>query len=419
MNHNLRYHHLGSPFWAVVLVSTLLSVLPAFWLAIFLMEGAADEEGDRGVLFFLWALCAIIGLWLCIRHSWPCFDYKKRVVRRFLGVVKIDEVSDMTRDYHVSFDKNGNASETFTVRLLGRFGSKDIRFNNRRTRDEFEYVLQAARNGESVGNTNISPDTRFIINIILTLVTFCVTSAAVLVWLYEIKDIGSLRVALHDKLSAGSSEQNDAAGANESNPDDDIKVSRVTESATKEALLERKEHKDGQSGIEAGTSKNMTSPRSNAQLEPKPDDSVQKPNAAKFNSLEGTSKSADISAAVGAHSPSENMAIARSNEPPAATQPNSEAAQLHLKIAELQGELAVINAKIETERKRWQDANTAINALTNNKTAPVVRNSPQHVQMYQAQVIMKEVEAGAPSLKEEKGRLEATIKSLQDSISSK
>lgn len=325
----------------------------------------------------------------------------------------------MTRDYHVSFDKNGNARETFTVRLLGRFGSKDIRFSSRRTRDEFEYVLQAAMNGESVGNTNISPDARFIINIILTLVTFCVTSAALLVWGDKIKDIDSLRVASHDKLSAGSSEQNDAAGANESNPDDDIKVSRVTESATKEALLERKEHKDGQTGIEAGTSKNITSPRSDAQLEPKPEDSVQKPNAAKFNSLEGTSKSADISAAVGAHSPSENMAIARSNEPPAATQPNSEAAQLHLKIAELQGELAVINAKIETERKRWQDANTAINALTNNKTAPVVRNSPQHVQMYQAQVIMKEVEAGAPSLKEEKGRLEATIKSLQDSISSK
>ena len=94
---------------------------------------------------------------------------------------------------------------------------------------------------------------------------------------------------------------------------------------------------------------------------------------------------------------------------------SSNAATVSIKIAEIQGDLAVINSKIETERKRWQDANAAINAVTNNKTTPVVRNSPEHVQMYQAQVIMKQVEAGAPALKEEKGRLEAMLKSLQDS----
>lgn len=85
---------------------------------------------------------------------------------------------------------------------------------------------------------------------------------------------------------------------------------------------------------------------------------------------------------------------------------------LKIKIAELQGDLAVINDKIETQRKRWQAANAVINQLTNNKTTPVQRNSPEHVQMYQAQVVMKEVEAAAPELKEEKARLEAMIQSL-------
>lgn len=91
------------------------------------------------------------------------------------------------------------------------------------------------------------------------------------------------------------------------------------------------------------------------------------------------------------------------------------ATALSIKIAELQGDLAVVNSKIEAERTRWQVANASINSLTNNKTIPVVRNSPEHVKMYESQVIMKQVEAGAPALKEVKSRLEAMIKSLQDS----
>jgi hypothetical protein len=89
-----------------------------------------------------------------------------------------------------------------------------------------------------------------------------------------------------------------------------------------------------------------------------------------------------------------------------------------LKLAEFQGSLAVVNSKIESERKRWQDANAAINALTNNKTRPVLRNSPEHLKMYESQVVMKQVEAGAPALKAEKGRLETMIQSLQESGSS-
>jgi transposase-like protein len=89
-----------------------------------------------------------------------------------------------------------------------------------------------------------------------------------------------------------------------------------------------------------------------------------------------------------------------------------------LKLAEFQGSLAVVNSKIESERKRWQDANAAINALTNNKTRPVVRNSPEHLIMHESQVVIKQVEAGAPALKAEKARLEAMIQSLQESGSS-
>jgi hypothetical protein len=92
------------------------------------------------------------------------------------------------------------------------------------------------------------------------------------------------------------------------------------------------------------------------------------------------------------------------------------AGSLRLKVAELQGSLAVVDSKIEFERKRWQDANATINALTNNRTLPVRRNSSQHVQMYQAQLIMKQVEEGAQALKEEKARLEGMIKSLQQSM---
>ena len=86
---------------------------------------------------------------------------------------------------------------------------------------------------------------------------------------------------------------------------------------------------------------------------------------------------------------------------------------VRLKIAELEGHLVAVNMRIEAERKRWQDANSAINALTNNGTMPVRRNSPEHVKMYENQVVMKQVEGGAGSLKEEKARIEAMLKSLK------
>jgi hypothetical protein len=91
----------------------------------------------------------------------------------------------------------------------------------------------------------------------------------------------------------------------------------------------------------------------------------------------------------------------------------AEADSVKIKTAELKGELAVINSKIDLERKRWKEASDLINAITNNGTQPVIRNSPEHVRMYEAQVTMKDVEAKAPELKEQKLRLEAALKALE------
>lgn len=112
-----------------------------------------------------------------------------------------------------------------------------------------------------------------------------------------------------------------------------------------------------------------------------------------------------------------------SMEPPTVITPSSSAtmpaiklegaADVRLKIAEFEGNLAAVNMRIEAERKRWQEANAVINALTNNGTTPVQRNSAEHVKMYENQVIMKQVEAGAAALKEEKARIEAMLKSLR------
>ncbi len=89
---------------------------------------------------------------------------------------------------------------------------------------------------------------------------------------------------------------------------------------------------------------------------------------------------------------------------------------IKLKLAELKGELASVESRIEAERKKWQDANAAINALTMNRTQPVVRNSPEHVKMYESQLVMKGVEEKAPELKEAKARIEATIKELEKEL---
>jgi hypothetical protein len=84
-----------------------------------------------------------------------------------------------------------------------------------------------------------------------------------------------------------------------------------------------------------------------------------------------------------------------------------------MRIAELKGELAVVDAKIASETARWQGGIDTINRLTNFKRTPVREGSPQYHQCMEASRIIKEVESGAAALKAEKARLTAMIESLQ------
>jgi len=83
------------------------------------------------------------------------------------------------------------------------------------------------------------------------------------------------------------------------------------------------------------------------------------------------------------------------------------------RIAELKGELASVNSKIESERSRWTDARDTINQLTNFKKTPVREGSPAYHRCMAASKVINEVESGAPSLKAEKARLETIIKALE------
>jgi hypothetical protein len=85
---------------------------------------------------------------------------------------------------------------------------------------------------------------------------------------------------------------------------------------------------------------------------------------------------------------------------------------IKVKVAESKGELAVIEAKIESERARWQAAVDTINQLTNFKKSPVREGSLQYHKCMEASKIINEVEAGAPKLKSEKAKLEAIINEL-------
>jgi hypothetical protein len=90
-----------------------------------------------------------------------------------------------------------------------------------------------------------------------------------------------------------------------------------------------------------------------------------------------------------------------------------EGQSVSLRIAELKGELAAVDTKIQSERQRWQDGTNLINRLTNFKRTPVREGSQQYHQCMAASRVIQEVEAGAPALKAEKARLEAMIKSLE------
>ena len=83
------------------------------------------------------------------------------------------------------------------------------------------------------------------------------------------------------------------------------------------------------------------------------------------------------------------------------------------KLAGLKGELATLNAKMDSERARYQGGIDTINRLTNFKKIPVQQGSQAYYQCLDASNVIKEVEAGAAELKAEKAGLEATIQELE------
>ena len=88
--------------------------------------------------------------------------------------------------------------------------------------------------------------------------------------------------------------------------------------------------------------------------------------------------------------------------------------QGHSRLAELKGELAAIDAKIASERARWQQALDTINRLTNYKRTPVREGSQEYQRCMAASEVIQEVESGAAELKQEKARLEAMIGELEE-----
>jgi hypothetical protein len=83
------------------------------------------------------------------------------------------------------------------------------------------------------------------------------------------------------------------------------------------------------------------------------------------------------------------------------------------KLAKLKGELAAINANINSERSRYQASVDVINRLTNFKKTPVQEGTQAYYKCVEASKILQQVEAGANKLKAEKARLDATITELE------
>jgi hypothetical protein len=114
----------------------------------------------------------------------------------------------------------------------------------------------------------------------------------------------------------------------------------------------------------------------------------------------------DITAAVEGESPKIDREMILAKE-------RQEIENKRSKIADLKGELAKVDSRIETDRTRWQNALDTINRLTNYKKTPVQEGSYAYKQCVAASEVIQDVEAGATHLKAEKARLEATIKELE------
>lgn len=82
-------------------------------------------------------------------------------------------------------------------------------------------------------------------------------------------------------------------------------------------------------------------------------------------------------------------------------------------LAQARADLAEVNSRIDSERRRFSEALNTINTLTKNKTMPVKEGSSQHRACEAASRIINEVEQGAGELKAKKARLEALVEELQ------
>jgi hypothetical protein len=95
--------------------------------------------------------------------------------------------------------------------------------------------------------------------------------------------------------------------------------------------------------------------------------------------------------------------------------PAADSAQnVKVKLAELKGELAELDEKMNTERARYQTAIDTINRLTNFKRTPVREGSPEYYRCLEASKVIQEIDAGAGEVKAKKAQLEASIKALEE-----
>lgn len=86
------------------------------------------------------------------------------------------------------------------------------------------------------------------------------------------------------------------------------------------------------------------------------------------------------------------------------------------KEAEVRVKLAEVNAKMDADRKRYNDALNVINTLTHNKRRPVREGSPEYHKCVAASNVIGEIERSAPALIEEKKKLEAVLEALGVSV---
>lgn len=82
----------------------------------------------------------------------------------------------------------------------------------------------------------------------------------------------------------------------------------------------------------------------------------------------------------------------------------------------LQVSLAAVIAKIESERKRWREAKGVVDALSQHGAKTVLQGSPDYARFIDSQKIIREIEAGAQELKDEKAEIEVKIEAIRGDL---